>query len=252
MITILLLALAAPPDTVRFTDPGPVSELTELTRRDPVLAKDVREYRTLVRPFRLAKERFTAVLPDNYDGKRPVGLLVWIDVTSQGEIPKYWRPALSRQGLIVVGAKNAGNRRTRWERYQLALAAAHAAKGRWRIDPKRIYVGGFSGGGRSASWLSLHYPDVFRGGLMMAGANTPDGRKMGSAQPEYAEFARSHCRYVYLTGQNDPNLAGATRAAAHLRGDKYRHVHELQIPKTGHAHPSGPWLKKALDRLDPN
>ena len=36
------------------------------------------------------------------------------------------------------------------------------------IDPKRIYVAGFSGGGNMSCLLTFHYPEVFSGGIYMA------------------------------------------------------------------------------------
>jgi len=239
-------------ESVRFSDAGPVSELAELTRRDAVLKGDVRENPRYVRPFRVATERFRVRFPAGWDNAKPAGLIVWVSYDGGADVPAWWGSALDAEGLIVVGAEKAGNGRVRWERYQLALAAAHAATERWRIDPARIYAAGFSGGGRAASWLSTHYPDVFRGGLMIGGANPADGRKMARPAPEYAEFARKACRYVFLTGADDSNLAGARASASALRRAGYQRVTELEIPKHAHRLPSGKWLSKALRALDPD
>jgi len=61
-----------------------------------------------------------------------------------------WAAVLERRSLIFVSAENSGNEANILDRREpLALLAAHNIMQRFRVDPERIYVGGFSGGSRS-------------------------------------------------------------------------------------------------------
>ena len=62
-------------------------------------------------------------------------------------------------------------------------------RARYPIDPKRVYVGGLSGGSRAAEMTALAYPDVFRGALLNAGSD-PIGGEAGIYLPPAELFRR--------------------------------------------------------------
>ena len=111
----------------------------------------------------------------------------------------------------------SGNTRLPWNRVGLALDAAYNAARYYEIDPERVYVGGYSGGGRIATALTLFYPEVFRGGLFVYGVDfyrrisVPD--RPGSdwlpwfPVPPKATLSqlRDDSRLVLLTGDRDFN-----------------------------------------------
>ena len=63
------------------------------------------------------------------------------------------------------GAENFGGAAERAMRMGVAIDAALNIQKRYRIDPKRVYAAGVSGGGRVASMLGVSYADVKRGGV---------------------------------------------------------------------------------------
>ena len=98
----------------------------------------------------------------------------------------------------------------------LALDAVHNIKRTYNIDPNRIYVSGISGGGRVASMLAMHYPDVFSDGIFVVGAEYWEAievtgkpgqlwKPMSRPQSKYLAMAKERGRYVLLTGDNDSN-----------------------------------------------
>ncbi len=214
--------------------------------------------------YEISDETFEVFVPESYDSALPHGLLVWVSPTPSGKIR---RPdnlkVLSEKRLIWVGADNSGNRRRVWDRVGLALDAAHSMSELYNIDPHRVYVGGYSGGGRISTALSVLYPDVFEGGLLFMGCDyyrdVPMPDKPGAhwpaafARPPGPAFrlARERNRYVFATGENDFNRMQTKVFHRLYKKDGFRHATYLEIPGANHYSGfSGEWLAKFVDALD--
>jgi pimeloyl-ACP methyl ester carboxylesterase len=130
--------------------------------------------------------------------------LVFIPPWENAMLPKGWAAILDRHGVIFVSAAKSGNEANILDRREpLALLGAHNIMQRFRVDPERVYIGGFSGGSRVALRLALAYPDFFRGAFLNAGSDP-----IGDAQtplPPAELFSRFQemTRIVYISGQND-------------------------------------------------
>lgn len=162
----------------------------------------------------LNAETLFARLPRGYDPRVPAGLLVWIDATPDGRPPQVFDSALDRLGVICVGAADIGNDRYVASRYQLALDAVATATRRYHVDPRRVYLSGFSGGGRVASQLLACFPDVFTGAVPIVGlshyAPVPTGTgsawPAGYVRPDAATFRLFQTRPLApITGSADFN-----------------------------------------------
>ncbi len=115
---------------------------------------------------------------------------------------------LRKHHMLWVGANNSGNDRFTWDRVVLALDAAYNMNALYSIDPNRIYVAGYSGGGRMASALSILFPEVFRGSLMAVGCDSY-GRSRSPTVREPTGRRRSRSlRRIGWTGR------GATAASS--------------------------------------
>ena len=137
----------------------------------------------------------------------------------QATHPRRWRPPLNRHGLIFVSAANSGNEVKIIERrLPLALLAYENVRARYPIDPRRVFVAGFSGGSRVAQIAALAYPDVFRGVLLNAGSE-PIGGERGVYLPPADLFRRFQTmRIVFVTGEDDQgNLEDDQLAQASFR-----------------------------------
>jgi hypothetical protein len=198
-------------------------------------------------PVDLTRERFGVVVPDGLPAGQEHGLLVWISPTPFGGLRDDALTAeLAARGLIWIGAHDAGNPRLPLERHALALAAVAGARERWRIDPGRIYVAGYSGGGRIASQLAMLWSEVFRGGLFVMGCNwyerlAVSGRPGAHWDPPFASppasdlrHLRREGRFVLLTGERDFNRdqTRATRDAAARAG--FERLLYLEVPDLDH------------------
>jgi dienelactone hydrolase len=153
--------------------------------------------------IKLSEEKFILYVPSSRPA-RGFALLVFVPPWQDARLPPGWAAVLDRYGVIFVSAARSGNDESVLDRRgPLAILAAHNVARRYAVDPERVYVGGFSGGGRVALRLALAYPDVFRGAILNAGSD-PIGDSHIPIPPKdlFLQFQSTHL--VYVTGEGDP------------------------------------------------
>jgi len=236
---------------IQFTLSAPYSARAEIVRR----------FRVSPPEYDLAREKFRVLIPVAYSTNELWGLFVWVSPGDSPSIPADWKPVLAKRRLLSIGAYNSGNSRNTADRIRLALDAAYNVQQRFHIDPRRVYVSGFSGGGRIASILGVAYADVFSGAIPVCGvdffASVPagDGKyfpaSYSSPESKILTVARKNSRFVLITGENDMNRTN-TRAIHEYGFKRYglSRVHYLEVPQMGHAVPSATALETAIDFLD--
>jgi hypothetical protein len=226
--------------------------LTPLTvrRGDEVLAA----HKTALREqaIDLTKEKFSIYVPGAPPPREGYGLLVYVAPWEEMGTPKSWRPVLDRFGLVFVMANNSGNETKIYDRRMpLALLAYENVRARYPIDPNRTYVGGMSGGSRTAETIALAYPDVFRAVLLNAGSN-PIGKESEFRLPPaelFAQFQRT--RLVYVTGEKDEeHIHEDQLSRASMRSWCVFNEDIWTIQKLGHVPPDGPMMIRALEMLE--
>jgi tetratricopeptide (TPR) repeat protein len=249
---------------VAFVERSPWSSRDEVLRRAGTPPEILEKGAPQALAYDIAKESYQVIVPAGDPPAAGWGLMVWI---SPGPFGGAYRPerlaTLERHRLIWVGANGAGNDRNRWDRWGLALDAAWQMAKLYKVDPARVYVGGYSGGGRAASALTMLYPDVFRAGLMQMGIDyfrdlpIPDRPGMHwpsvFSKPPRELYALAHdrSRFVLLTGERDFNRAQTRVIRAELAKEGFRGVTYLEVPAVSH-YDSIPaeWLEKAYSALD--
>jgi hypothetical protein len=210
--------------------------------------------------YDLSKDEFDVLLPKGYDPAKPHGLFIWISAGDTPTIPEPWEQELARRDLIFVGARNSGNKRNIFDRIRLAIDANHNLRKLYPIDGRRVYVSGFSGGGRVASMVGVAWAEMFSGTLCFMGANFytdvtgSDGKiytRNFYPPEEVTALAKPYCRYVLVTGEKDFNLANTRGVFKHgFQAEGFKNVHLIEVPGLGHSLPDAEWFAKALDVLD--
>lgn len=207
----------------------------------------------------LVKEKFQIIVPAAYRHSEPWGVFIWISPGDTPAIPAEWDPVLGVRKLLFVGAFKAGNPRNIFDRMRLAVAANAGMRERFNVDGRRVYVSGFSGGGRVASMLGVAFADMFSGALPFMGVNfygdvvADDGRKYGAnfiPDAQVLEIARKSCRYALVTGEKDFNRANTKAVFEGYRKEGFASVLYLEAPGVGHQLPPAVWLERGLDYLD--
>jgi tetratricopeptide (TPR) repeat protein len=214
--------------------------------------------------YELADESFHLYVPAVEAPRDGWGLIVWIAPIDWGGFQREGlAEVLDRHRLVWVGANRSGNARPVRDRWRLALDAAAGAMELLAVDPRRVYVAGYSGGGRIASHLGPAFPEPFRGTLCWFGADhfhpVPVPDRPGSSWPpsvseppaEILDTARRDSRFLLVSGERDFNRAQTVAIAEHLREDGFQHVELIVIPDADHYIGLDPeWLDRALTALD--
>ena len=94
---------------------------------------------------------------------RDLPLILFI---SPGNVPLEWKqfaPTCRKHGVLFAGVRNAGNVQLFPVRIRAAVDVLDDVRRRYRVDPDRTYVAGFSGGATVASRLALSLPECFAG-----------------------------------------------------------------------------------------
>ncbi|MDZ4197792.1 MAG: PHB depolymerase family esterase [Kiritimatiellia bacterium] len=167
------------------------------------------------REFDLSKETFFISKPPNVRTSTQPGILVYLSPSDNfTEMPAGWDRVLRDRNLILIAPQNAGNKQKPARREGLAVLAASKLKAITAVDPRRIYVAGFSGGARMASSVAFRRPDLFSGVFAVCGADFP--RKVTRVKAEgdepYGYFsleedklaaAKDRVKFVIVTGNKD-------------------------------------------------
>jgi len=207
------------------------------------------------------KDSFQLLVPKNYRSDEHWGVFVWISPSDSARVPQEWEEVLAKRRLLFVGALKAGNSRNILDRIRLAVCASAGMRERFQVDERRVYVSGFSGGGRVASMLGVAYADMFTGAACFMGVNfytdlpSADAKKLYPPQfipdDEVLEIAKRRSRFALISSEKDFNKAD-TRIVWEqgFKKEGFPSAAYLEAPGIGHSLPSAEWLERALQFLD--
>jgi hypothetical protein len=211
-------------------------------------------------PYDVTKEKFRLVVPKTYAAGAKWGLFVYINADDSANLPAGYEAALEKRKLLAVSAYKSGNGRPIFDRFRLAIDAAYNLEKKYRLDPTRIYVSGFSGGGRTASMLAVAYADLFSGAILLCGVNfykdiPSEAGKHWALNfipvDEALAIAKPKGRYVLVTGEKDFNLANTKAVFEHgFKKEGFKFAKLLEVPSLAHAPPPAEWFDQGLEFLD--
>jgi predicted esterase len=185
------------------------------------------------------------VVPESYDPANPPGVLVYISPSDSGKLPRQWRALPAEHNLLWIAANDSGNRRAVARRIAYAVFAVGIASDRHVIDSKRIYLSGFSGGGRVSGLVTAAYPQMFRGAIYIGGAEMwEDG-----LPEENIQMLRGN-RFVFMAGADDFNRPMVQNVASRYADAGIDNLHRIIVPRRAHELPPARYLSEALRFLD--
>ncbi len=126
-------------------------------------------------PCRLdASQTYALYLPSNYTPDKQWPILYALDAGARGALPvERFREAAETYGYILAGSNNSRNGPVK-----IVQDAVNAlivdTRTRFSIDPRRIYVAGFSGGARAAVQVGLAMNGKIAGVLAFGAGFPPD------------------------------------------------------------------------------
>ena len=192
-------------------------------------------------------------VPKDYDGSESYGLIISMmnaQSSSQYPNPEY-AATLEKRKFIYVGFDPYNGVFEDWSGENayvnhelLCLAAAYHILGNYNIDRNRVYLAGFSWGGRLTGEIAPRWPTVFTGGIAVGGCFTSPDRIF----PSY-RMARERVAMVLATGDWDYNRAETYNGYSAFLAMGYA-ASFIQEPKRAHARISGPEFERAIAFLD--
>lgn len=210
-------------------------------------------------------ERYFVCVPSSYTPEDSYGLIVFTYADPMARLPFGWQATLDARKYIFVAAENAGNDQPCGRRLGLAVLGALKAMQIYRIDPKRVYAAGFSGGARMAGLLGFYQSDIFRGTLQNSGADfcrpvpvveaislvDTAGHPYGLLQASDEDVRQAKAvRFVFIAGSNDfrsGNIVDIFHGGFEPDGFKAK---LFDVPGMSHDICDGETLSRALDFLE--
>ena len=144
------------------------------------------------------KVEWRMYVPHDYDAATPPGVLVFISSIDWGGIPAEWKPVMDAHNLIWISPSLAGGSAPVQERIIKSIIAPRAAAIDYAVDSERVYIAGFSDGGKIANLVQAADPVTFKGGIYICGALF-----WGDKTPARLDLMRSN-RHVFMRGCFDP------------------------------------------------
>ncbi|MFN8546411.1 MAG: alpha/beta hydrolase-fold protein [Candidatus Eisenbacteria bacterium] len=209
-------------------------------------AAGLREYQAMA-----ANRPPLVFLPERYDSTRAAPLIIALHGFGADamDIASAWREVASQAGAILAAPDavrpTANGRGFQWlyadEGEWRVLDTLDQMKARYRIDPTRVILTGFSQGGNLTLTTGLAYPDLFTGLIPMSGFYTPEEMPLDTRT-----VVRP--RIYLMIGGNDRGTATFEAARRDLERAEYP-VRLLTYPGVGHAFPPNAQeeLTRALD-----
>jgi hypothetical protein len=127
-----------------------------------------------------ASQSYALYLPSNYSADRTWPVIFAFDPGGRGSVPvERYQAAAEKYGYLVAGSNNSRN--GPWD---VSIRAARAmmtdAGERFRIDERRVYLAGMSGGSRVALGVALGSKGI--AGVIASSAGFPDSKPRKSLE----------------------------------------------------------------------
>jgi predicted esterase len=239
MVCVLAFALAAGAPAPVAADPRSGAFALEQSSSE-ILGARAAAYASILDPdARLVWDVYAPAPAD-----APPGVFVFISPLPTGAPPEHWRRVLDEFNLIWISARQSGNEVLARKRFMMAFLALEAIKQQTDIDSDRVYIGGFSGGGRVASMVASELPALFRGGMYFVGVNwdaPPDEERLQQMRGN---------RFVFITGRRDFNRRDTRRVFSQYRRAEIEQVLLMDLDYLGHRLPRTEDFENGVRFLD--
>ncbi len=205
------------------------------------------------------KPTLLVYIPRGYVNDRTWGLLVLDTYADKFGIPNGWKAICRKRQLVLAVLQDAGNDHHYFWREALIAKAYIRLHEKYKFNPQRIYLVGFSGGSRMASESTVIFSDIYKGEIsdccvqypVLHLPAAPSGYAAFTVQPRYLNLARRKNRFFLFTGTLDTGCQQDTINAYHqYKAMNFRYVTLVDQPGAHHAEMSLANFQKGLNFLD--
>lgn len=183
-------------------------------------------------------------VPKTYDPSIPAGLMVYISPSEEGWIPRRWQSVFNDENLIWISANASGNEVIVAKRMIYAVLAPQIAAASYKIAVDRVYLSGFSGGGKVSGMVAVDFANLFKGALYICGAED----RIDKSSDMFSQVKKN--RYVFLTGSADFNREQTHKVYRRYESAGIPNIEYINVPRMAHANPDTRYFLKAIKFLD--
>ena len=185
-----------------------------------------------------SEQSYALFLPSGYSQDKRWPVVYCFDPGARGRLPvERFKDAAEKYGYIIVGSNNSRNGPT-----EVGLAAIKAmlddTQARFSVDPRRIYMAGFSGGARVASSIGSALGGA-TAGVIACGAGFPPGLSPSRSIP-FPLFGTA--------GTEDFNFPEVKQLSRALDG--YAIANRVAIFEGGHDWPPAALCMEAIEWME--
>lgn len=181
---------------------------------------------------------------EKYDPSKPPGIMVYVSPQNQIKTPSGWMDVMEDANLIWVAAQMSGNDILSQKRIMMAVLALPLIQDRYSVDTSRLYISGFSGGGRIASIVTANFPQLFSGAVYNCGVNF-----WGDISSAELDLIKKK-RFVFITGTDDFNLQDTKSVYYKYKAADVKNIKLMVINRMGHENPKRNKFAQAINFLD--
>jgi hypothetical protein len=183
-------------------------------------------------------------VPRNYSAANPPGVLVFISSIDWGGIPDDWQPVMDAHNLIWISPGQAGGSAPVQERMIKSILAPRVVDIDYTVNNERVYIAGFSDGGKVANLVQAADPEAFRGGIYICGALFWDEKTSAKL-----DLMRSN-RHVFVRGCFDPREREVKGVYDEYRKAGFEAVELITVQTRRRRLPQPKYIDQAIRYLD--
>jgi predicted esterase len=197
-----------------------------------------------------ASARTIVYVPAGYDGSKPFGVYLHVSPGDNGENMKGYAPVMDRLNLIYISPKGSSNDQPMLRRIKLAVDALASVQAQYRTDPKRVSVGGLSGGGHMGMLIHAMFPDTFMGSVSHAAQSYlplsgSSGHFPGLESRDLRSGVLKDHKWCVISGNKDQNYAEIQKTSELWEANRMNYKF-FDVPGMGHSNAAPEPLEAAL------
>ncbi|MFK5923334.1 MAG: hypothetical protein QM496_14245 [Verrucomicrobiota bacterium] len=212
--------------------------------------------------FDINKETLRVFVPESYKAGEAHGMLIFISAgDGLYQFSPEWKSVFEEKQIIWATAKDIGNKKPSGRRFRLAREARNYLGRHYRIDPQRVYLSGFSGGGRMSAGMIAKFPGSFTGTIHFCGVSA-----LARAIPHYSKAnveiygwppegnalntAKRLNHFALITGPKDSNYEDTKNVFGWMEKNRIP-ARLIEVPGLAHQVPREPGpIREAIEFLD--
>ncbi len=189
-------------------------------------------------------------VPESYDGTAAMGVYLHVSAGDDGENVESYAPVMDRLKMIYISAKGTSNDQPMLRRVKLPIDALASVKEKWKVDSKRVCVGGYSGGGHMSMLIHAMFPEIFAGSVSHAaqsylpGAGGP-GHFPGLAESDLKSRDFKGHKWCVISGEKDQNYQEILKTSKLWDNGRFDYKF-FDVPGMDHSNASPEKLEQAL------